>query len=790
MREFTVKGNSTILIGLVGEEAFGKIKFPKALFGDVPEGTVYNLVHKRAGDSHPYPVVLDDVGDALMWTVSLADCSVKGYGECQLIASAEGMIGKTFVYQTRVIRSLTEPGEVPEAEKGWVEAVIAAGAEAVTAKNEAQTSAQSASTSAQSAQTSAFLASTSADSAEQSAQESAQHAEEAKKSAEHAHVEYAELAEAVEGVKAVNTAQDNILNLHSRELEVQSADLDAFEGRMDAAEGKVEEAERDISSVESVLNRHANDSHIHVTEGDKARWNNPPQYDDSEIRNKLDDMYTNAEIDRKVAEATPEGYSELKVSTESHISNADIHTTAEQKEQSDILWAMAEGSVYTKQSQTESGIAVPPEGARFGSLEEVEGLTTQDGEPSPQYPQEIKSIESFTVTHDGTSRTITPPRPLNKVGEYADVVDIKDGVYRYKTERKPVRVTRYAYSSILRSYRYMSTVNSTISPVDYCMSPSYAYDGRAGADPSALHSGIRIANNEGQMRVVAEIDSEETWIDIDTLYALKDETTEPISTDDLTFLRSLRNIQSTDVVTVTDNWGRDVSYIMDYLLEHHGITAEEVISQIPIATGSNIGLIKTSTADAVYTLSTGNIKAQGLSVADYNTKNDTAFVSKGTLENVLADRLKEPRFELIETINIVGGETSFTRTAEPNGTPYAFKALRVCFINVLPDDTSVNRLMRINVYNVSNALVGGIYNDNWRTQPYGVMDVYERFGFWETEKHQASALGAWNGISVFPAMSTRIIAYADKPITKLTIEASTTGSYFASGNFEIYGIRA
>lgn len=41
--------------------------------------------------------------------------------------------------------------------------------------------------------------------------------------------------------------------------------------------------------------------------------------------------------------------------------------------------------------------------------------------------------------------------------------------------------------------------------------------------------------------------------------------TEPINESDLEFLRSLENMQASDNVIITDNHGRDVSFIVEYI---------------------------------------------------------------------------------------------------------------------------------------------------------------------------------------------------------------------------------
>lgn len=121
--------------------------------------------------------------------------------------------------------------------------------------------------------------------------------------------------------------------------------------------------------------------------------------------------------------------------------------------------------------------------------------------PNQDYPKEIVSVDEIRITHsiaDGNvlaERTITPPRPLNAIGEYKDKCDVVNGVWEYAS--------------------------------------------KAITDADFTHS----------------IEREPEY------FLLAEPTAEPISETDLEFLRNLTLLDGENLF-ITDNHGRDVSYLM------------------------------------------------------------------------------------------------------------------------------------------------------------------------------------------------------------------------------------
>lgn len=156
------------------------------------------LLHQRADDQKPYLVPITEDGDKIYWIVSRLDTAYPGRGQAELQWLGEnGAVAKSVTYQTNVIRSMSEPGAVPdEPLKPYTQAVAKdaqaakdAAASATEAARTAEASAGQAGQAAQSAQEAALAAAqnaAAAETAKEAAKQAQTGAEEAKTAAEKA----------------------------------------------------------------------------------------------------------------------------------------------------------------------------------------------------------------------------------------------------------------------------------------------------------------------------------------------------------------------------------------------------------------------------------------------------------------------------------------------------------------------------------------------------------------------------------------------------------------------------
>ena len=102
------------------------------------------LSHQRSDDKESYPVPITEDGDKVYWVVTRLDTAYPGRGQAELQwLGADGEVAKSAIYQTFTIRSMPEPGAVPdEPLKPYIQAVAkdaqAAKDSAEAAKNAAQ----------------------------------------------------------------------------------------------------------------------------------------------------------------------------------------------------------------------------------------------------------------------------------------------------------------------------------------------------------------------------------------------------------------------------------------------------------------------------------------------------------------------------------------------------------------------------------------------------------------------------------------------------------------------------
>jgi hypothetical protein len=155
-----------LLLGRLGENLALEIVFTDevvAWLSEYPNAAI-GLLNQRPGDTQGYPVARAVVsGGALHWTVTNTDLSAEGNGKCELVATDNGVVVKSAIYDTIILTALDGSGETPKPWEDWREYFI-------EMKDEAEGSAEAAAGSATAARQSAEDAATSAAAAQESAE--------------------------------------------------------------------------------------------------------------------------------------------------------------------------------------------------------------------------------------------------------------------------------------------------------------------------------------------------------------------------------------------------------------------------------------------------------------------------------------------------------------------------------------------------------------------------------------------------------------------------------------------
>ena len=139
MDVYRVKTGSILPLGKQGENLAKQIQFDLSRWiSNFGPGTV-QLLHQRSGDEAPYPVAVEREGNLAVWTVTNADTAAAGTGRAELQYYVGDALAKSETWMTKVLPALGDAGETPpEAQQGWVDQVLQAGAAAAEAADRAE----------------------------------------------------------------------------------------------------------------------------------------------------------------------------------------------------------------------------------------------------------------------------------------------------------------------------------------------------------------------------------------------------------------------------------------------------------------------------------------------------------------------------------------------------------------------------------------------------------------------------------------------------------------------------
>lgn len=251
-----------------------------------------------------------------------------------------------------------------------------------------------------------------------------------------------------------------------------------------------------------------------------------------------------------------------------------------------------------------------------------------------------------------TSRTITPPRPLNKIDDYKDLIDVELGQWVYNNDAFALNEliwrmetnANWTYPRFASSYLTKNFVAGDFATADSLI----------GGYNLVNRSTIRISNN--QAYVFAPFNSIEEWnaylndgnehLAINPLVTTE---TEPINATDLAYLRSLKNTATDHHLIVTDQNGNDISYLLDYIVDVRSVTDVKVngtsattdgIANVPISGLNKAGVIASGINGFAVNVNNGNVSCNVRTKEQFALDSNSYFISKGTLNNVLTDYLK------------------------------------------------------------------------------------------------------------------------------------------------------
>ena len=143
MKTVLADGNKAIVIGRLGENNHVRVEFNVAEWlGEMPNATI-SLFNQRPKGTAAYPVAganIELAGTKLLWTITDADLTETGSGQCELVAidTANNVVAKSVIYSTRILPALDDSGETPEPWDSWQEEFIRIEAAAQSAVEDAE----------------------------------------------------------------------------------------------------------------------------------------------------------------------------------------------------------------------------------------------------------------------------------------------------------------------------------------------------------------------------------------------------------------------------------------------------------------------------------------------------------------------------------------------------------------------------------------------------------------------------------------------------------------------------
>lgn len=201
--------------------------------------------------------------------------------------------------------------------------------------------------------------------------------------------------------------------------------------------------------------------------------------------------------------------------------------------------------------------------------------TTVDITVSPQL--ELGAVETAFEPFDGRSRTITPPRPLNKIGDYADICDVDTGVWKYATDTI-AGVTWESRGYDVEGSQLFSVPSPNANGNNYL-----PY--RVIVSNKVTHTGAVLTENVngaycGYGFVFCRLKDVSDQTEFNQLMSgykvvylmvtdnVLNTISLPIDPADLDFLRSLSLTPADHHITITDQNGEDVSWLAEYIAEN------------------------------------------------------------------------------------------------------------------------------------------------------------------------------------------------------------------------------
>lgn len=240
---------------------------------------------------------------------------------------------------------------------------------------------------------------------------------------------------------------------------------------------------------------------------------------------------------------------------------------------------------------------------------------------------------------------VTPPRPLNKIGDYVDKVDIEKGVWEYNCKDIELSTGSWSKSSNTSVDRYVMAEKSLQKD-----SKGYCDIYKVGTFYGDTKIGAYINNQEFVINYATHGTStlaefKQAMAGVRFVYNIFETETLPISTEDLLLFKSLTAYKPNTNVSITDQNGNDISAMFDYPQNLDAFVNEH---------GGSVELDKTLSVEGM----AADAKAVGDAVKNLDD-NKANVINASTELNDICDVTEFERLSNDISVDVVATDHSF-----------------------------------------------------------------------------------------------------------------------------------
>ena len=202
--------------------------------------------------------------------------------------------------------------------------------------------------------------------------------------------------------------------------------------------------------------------------------------------------------------------------------------------------------------------------------------------PQLEYGSTATAYEPYV---EPITRTITPPRPLNAIGNFHDMLSVDSGEWKYRNQvlditadEKLSILNNLNDTTLFKIEKSLNIVESESYSEPYLCDTFTSQTASSKTDTIGSYVFDRTLRVRVSSALASTVDEFKDWLrlhPIKLVYPMETPETLPADPADLDFLRSLAVTPATDHIIITDQDGNDIPWLNEYI-----ISLREVVSNV------------------------------------------------------------------------------------------------------------------------------------------------------------------------------------------------------------------